>query len=236
MTNTIAAAKHYAKRDHQAQGAYYTNHVSAMTGEGLHSKSAIAAELAHRDMEIDRLRAALAAPAQAVPAPGAPSDPSITLDFKMATDLLEMFGGEPGLVTLQHGDERSHSGPGLYAFYSDMLEEGSGFLGADPDDEATPDTAASATAAPAQAGEYPELPIRFASYDAWGNQTKHGYNAEDMRAYADKTCAARGAAQAAPVDAENEIDLLAEAALCERLDACLAAALAAPTPPTRRSP
>ena len=34
-------------------------------------------------------------------------------------------------------------------------------------------------------------------------------------------------AQAAPVDAENEIDLLAEAALCERLDACLAAARAA---------
>ena len=35
------------------------------------------------------------------------------------------------------------------------------------------------------------------------------------------------AAQAAPVEAENEIDLLAEAALCERLDACLAAARAA---------
>ena len=32
-------------------------HVSAMTGEALHSKSAIAAELAHRDREIDRLQA-----------------------------------------------------------------------------------------------------------------------------------------------------------------------------------
>ena len=71
MTNTnILAAKHYAKRDPEAQGAHYINHVSAMTSEGLHSKSAIAAELAHRDMEIDRLRAALDAPAQAVPAPG----------------------------------------------------------------------------------------------------------------------------------------------------------------------
>ena len=40
-------------------------------------------------------------------------------------------------------------------------------------------------------------------------------------------CEGRGAAQAAPVEAENEIDLLAEAALCERLDACLAAARAA---------
>lgn len=53
--------KNYADRDHMALGDYYTRHVSAMTGEGLHSKSAIAAELAHRDAEIDRLRAALAA-------------------------------------------------------------------------------------------------------------------------------------------------------------------------------
>lgn len=66
-TNTAAAsgtAKHYAERDHEAQGVHYINHVSAMTGEGLHAKSAIAAELAHRDMEIDRLRAALAAAPQ----------------------------------------------------------------------------------------------------------------------------------------------------------------------------
>ena len=34
-------------------------------------------------------------------------------------------------------------------------------------------------------------------------------------------------AQAAPLEAENEIDLFVEAALCERLDACLAAARAA---------
>lgn len=46
---------HYAERDIVKQGAYYTKHVSAMTGEALHSKSAIAAELAHRDIEIDRL-------------------------------------------------------------------------------------------------------------------------------------------------------------------------------------
>jgi len=31
-----------------------------MTGEGLHSKSDIAAELAHRDIEIERLQARLA--------------------------------------------------------------------------------------------------------------------------------------------------------------------------------
>lgn len=54
--------KHYAERDHMAQdaaGNYYSQHVSAMTAEGLHAKSDIAAELAHRDMEIDRLRAEL---------------------------------------------------------------------------------------------------------------------------------------------------------------------------------
>ena len=62
--------------------------------------------------------------------PAQPAEPSITLDFKMATDLLKMFGGEPGLVTLQHGGEHCHSGSGLYAWYSDRPEEGSEFLGA----------------------------------------------------------------------------------------------------------
>ena len=65
------STKHYAKRDPDAQGIHYTNHVSAMTTEGLHAKSAIAAELAHRDIEIERLRAALAAPAQAAAQQGA---------------------------------------------------------------------------------------------------------------------------------------------------------------------
>lgn len=46
----------YQERDHMAQGEFYTRHVDAMTGEGLHAKSAIAAELAHRDMQIEALR------------------------------------------------------------------------------------------------------------------------------------------------------------------------------------
>ena len=45
---TTYEAKHCAKRDHEAQDTYYVNHVSTMTGEGLHAKSAIAAELATR--------------------------------------------------------------------------------------------------------------------------------------------------------------------------------------------
>lgn len=74
----------------------------------------------------------------APPQEAGPSDPSITLDFKMASELLDMFGGEPGLVTLQHGGEKCHSGAGLYAWHSDLPEEGAAFLGAEPHDEAAP--------------------------------------------------------------------------------------------------
>lgn len=49
----------YAERDACAldeAGGYYIRHVSAMTGEGLHSKGDIAAELGFRDMRIDQFR------------------------------------------------------------------------------------------------------------------------------------------------------------------------------------
>ena|SRR5690554_505769 len=52
--------KRYAERDIMAldaAGNYYCRHVSAMTREGLHSKSDIAAELGWRDMQIDALLA-----------------------------------------------------------------------------------------------------------------------------------------------------------------------------------
>ena len=47
----MTAIKHYAERDIIGQGQVYANHVSAMTREKLHSKSDIAAELAHRDIQ-----------------------------------------------------------------------------------------------------------------------------------------------------------------------------------------
>lgn len=56
-------AKHYADRNIIAldkAGGYYSRHVMALTREDLHSKSDIAAELAWRDAEIDRLKAVLA--------------------------------------------------------------------------------------------------------------------------------------------------------------------------------
>lgn len=45
----------YGNRNPIKQGMYYLRHIAAMTKESLHSKADIAAELAHRDMEIDRL-------------------------------------------------------------------------------------------------------------------------------------------------------------------------------------
>jgi hypothetical protein len=45
-------------RDIIGQRQHYTDHVWHMTSEGLHGKSDIAAELAHRDIEIERLSAA----------------------------------------------------------------------------------------------------------------------------------------------------------------------------------
>ena len=63
--------KLYAERDIIAldeAGNYYFKHVMAMTSEQLHSKSDIAAELAHRDMLIDKLTKELqVAKAQATP-------------------------------------------------------------------------------------------------------------------------------------------------------------------------
>lgn len=56
-------SQQYAERNPVAldrAGNYYSRHVEAMTAEGLHDKSDIAAELAVRDMEIDRLRRAIA--------------------------------------------------------------------------------------------------------------------------------------------------------------------------------
>ena len=52
--------KLYGTRDHFMQGQHYIKHVMAMTEEGLHRKSDIAAELAHRDIQIEALRAAVA--------------------------------------------------------------------------------------------------------------------------------------------------------------------------------
>jgi hypothetical protein len=61
MTDPVPSnTKLYAERDIIGQGQTYCDHVMAMTAEGLHAKSDIAAELAHRDIEIKRLQRELA--------------------------------------------------------------------------------------------------------------------------------------------------------------------------------
>jgi len=47
----------YADRDAEALGEHFMRHLDRMTVEGLHSKSAIACELAHRDAKIAALTA-----------------------------------------------------------------------------------------------------------------------------------------------------------------------------------
>jgi len=49
----------YADRDPNKLEPWYSQHVSAMTAEGLYAKSAIAAELAYRDQQIKELSDAL---------------------------------------------------------------------------------------------------------------------------------------------------------------------------------
>lgn len=62
---------------------------------------------------------------------------ALRIDFKQATELLAMFGGEPGKVTLLTGE--GHSGRGLYAHAAGHGEDGALFLGV-ADDEAAPET------------------------------------------------------------------------------------------------
>ena len=63
----------------------------------------------------------------------------VFVDFKQATDLLAMFGGEPAEITLEMCS--GHQGPGLYAHFTDYPEEGSVFLGL-TDESARPDVEA----------------------------------------------------------------------------------------------
>jgi hypothetical protein len=51
--------QHYAERDAKSLEPHLYNHMLAMTAEGLHSKAAIACELAWRDAKIEQLTNAL---------------------------------------------------------------------------------------------------------------------------------------------------------------------------------
>ncbi|KQR55656.1 hypothetical protein ASF94_04455 [Acidovorax sp. Leaf160] len=65
---------------------------------------------------------------------GAPTR-GLTIDFKQATELLELFGDEMGEISLMKGD--GHSGPGLYGVWT-ADPDGAFYLG-QTDEEAVPD-------------------------------------------------------------------------------------------------
>ena len=72
--------KLYKERNHEDLEPYLFNHMMAMTGEGLHSKADIAAELAFRDKRIEELEEALARSEEEV--------------WELAASLNDMDGGE----------------------------------------------------------------------------------------------------------------------------------------------
>lgn len=59
MSVATGSAPFYRRRPTEDLGEYYIRHVDALTREGMFTKSCIAAELAVRDLAIDRLRASL---------------------------------------------------------------------------------------------------------------------------------------------------------------------------------
>ena len=54
---------------------------------------------------------------------------SITINLEQAQKILEIFGGEDAEVTIIEGDEKYHSGKGLYAYFTELPEEGAFYLG-----------------------------------------------------------------------------------------------------------
>lgn len=106
-------------------------------------------------------RAMLKATPTAAPAPASEAvAQSITIDFKQATELLEMFGDQPCEITLtaypkdeHHFEEGFSIAAGLYAHCTDCPEEGSNYLGV-PDYDAIP------------AGDSADAPVQQAG--GWG--------------------------------------------------------------------
>lgn len=66
-------------------------------------------------------------------APAPAAQPTIYIDFKQATELLAMFGGESAEIALVNGG--GHSGDGLYAYYT-ADPDGAEFLGQTEEDAA----------------------------------------------------------------------------------------------------
>lgn len=100
-------SKLYGERDAMAldeAGNYYMRHVMAMTSEGLHSKGDIAAELGHRDMQIDALILQAKAAHSAGHTLGLPGGNDITVELMPAVEALKASHGQM-LAALQKYEE-----------------------------------------------------------------------------------------------------------------------------------
>lgn len=99
--------KLYGERDASAldeAGGYYMRHLIAMTSEGLDSKAAIAAELGHRDMQIDTLIQQAKAAHAAGHALGLPGGTDITVELLPAVEAMKTSHGQV-LAALQKYEE-----------------------------------------------------------------------------------------------------------------------------------
>ena len=97
----MSDTKLYAQRDHVAQGEHFIRHLSAMTGAGLHAKSAIAAELAHRDITIARLEAERDAAREVLHAERLMHEARVTYAVKLLTGIHSLLYPPP--MTLADG-------------------------------------------------------------------------------------------------------------------------------------
>lgn len=136
----------YAKRDHYALSPHFERHMLALTSEELQSKSAIAAELAHRDAEIERLTLEFRLSSQQA---AALRDERERLRAALLYWRNECSGREPSLSVFERMIDRSLSGD------SSTSSDGSGrptvpndavnattSTGPGPSDETTNDDAA----------------------------------------------------------------------------------------------
>ena len=111
----------YAERDAEAldgNGGYYFRHVLAMTGESLHSKGDIAAELGHRDMMNDRMKRLITEREQRIDTLAAQAA-SLAAALEYASEYLD----DNKLNTVGHGSKAHNEMRAAIANYRNTLTD-----------------------------------------------------------------------------------------------------------------
>jgi hypothetical protein len=132
----------------------------------------------------------------------------MNIDFKQATELLQLFGGEPAEIALMTGD--GHSGHGLYAVYTADTDEGSVYLG-ETDENATPQAAPVAASSAQVQGEAvawcdPSNPLNHEAF-AWAGTLRQPRHSMPLYATPPPAQAAPIAAQPEPLTDEEIMEL-----------------------------